>query len=513
MRQPQELGSAGGRQVQVQRFELQGNRLIASDVLQASLSLYQNRLVGLSDLRRAAAAIAEVYARAGWLARVYLPPQDVTDGIIHLQIEEARFGSVRVEKGGTTLRFDEARAVAMILVQQSPGEPLRMPAIDRGLALLADLPGVSSKASFVAGTQAGETDLRLELSDEALLLGDAGLDNAGSRSTGQNRLSAKLGLAGWLGVGDMLTVDVNHTKGSDYAHIAASAPLGLQGWRGSVNASRMQYRLIEAGFAALQAKGEARTWSLDATFAALRTRERNLSVQLSIENKHFRNDANGSTSSDYTSGLVSAGLSGNLFDTLGGSAANAAGLILSQGRLNLSGSPSFASDSAGPKTQGSFTKLRYSFSRQQFLSPDLSLYALIAGQTSDRNLDSSEKFFLGGAQAVRAYPASEAGGARGQIVKFELRAQLQANFRGAVFYDWGHIQVNVDNNFPGAPTVNKATLQGLGVGLTWAGPHALNLALSVATRIGHNPLANAAGLDQDGTLQRTRVWMQASLAL
>ncbi len=511
--QPQELSLGGGQQVKVLRFELQGNRLIDSATLQATLSLYRGRTLGLSDLQRAAAAVAEAYTQAGWLARVYLPPQDITEGVILLQVEEARFGTVRIDKGAAGLRFDSARAAAMIGAQQAGGAPLRLPALDRSLMLLGDLPGVNSAGSLVAGSQPGETDLLLKLSDGSLMMGDGSVDNAGSPSTGAYRLNAGLSLSGLLGLGDALTGNLSHTEGSDYGRMAGSAPMGSHGWRVGTSASTMRYRLVGADFAALNAKGESSTWALDAVFAALRTRERNLSVQFSFERKRFRNQANGTVGSDYQSCTASAGLSGNLFDELGGGGANAAGLILSQGSLDLNGSPSFAADAAGPKTHGGFTKLRYGFSRQQMLTGKLSAFAAIAGQTSVRNLDSSEKFFLGGAQAVRAYPASEAGGARGQIINLELRAQLPVDLRGVVFYDWGRVKINVDNDFPGAPKINQATLQGAGLGLSWTGPRALDLKLTVSTRIGSNPLANAAGLDQDGTLQRTRVWLQASLPL
>jgi hemolysin activation/secretion protein len=510
LRQAVESTLTEGRQVQVQRFELSGNHLLDEAALQAALVDYRGRKLGLGELQRAAAAVSEAYAQAGWLARVFLPPQDITDGVISLQIEEARFGALRFDADKT--RFATERAKAMIAAQQTHGAALNLNKLDRAMLLLSDLPGVSSSGSLVAGSAPGETDLLLKLEDGPLLIGDVGGDNAGSRSTGAARLNAGLGLNGWLGSGDALSANLSHTEGSDYGRIAGSAPLGVQGWRAGVNASTMRYRLVGADFAALQSKGRSSTWALDAGFPLLRSRERNLTVQFSVEHKGFHNEANGSLSSDYQSRMVSAGLSGNLFDSLGGGGANAAGLMLNQGNLDLAGSPSAAADAAGPKTQGSFTKLRYGFSRQQMLmSRSLSAYLGLAGQYSDRNLDSSEKFYLGGAQGVRAYPASEAGGARGRIINLELRAQLPADLRGVAFYDWGRVQINVDNSFAGAPKINQATLQGAGLSLAWTGPRGLDLKATLARRIGSNPLANPAGLDQDGTLKRHRLWLQASL--
>jgi hemolysin activation/secretion protein len=510
LRQAVESTLTGGRQVQVQRFDLAGNLLLDEATLQSVLADYRGRKLGLGDLQRAAAAVSEAYAQAGWLARVFLPPQDITDGVISVQIEEAKFGALRIERGKT--RFDPELAKAMVAAQQTPGAALNLNALDRALLLLGDLPGLSSSGSLVAGSAAGETDLLLKLDDGPLLIGDIGGDNAGSRSTGAARLNAGLGLNGWLGLGDTLSANLSRTEGSDYGRIAGSAPVGVQGWRFGANASTMHYRLVGVDFAALQSRGQSSTWALDASFPLLRSRVRNLTVQFNVERKDFYNEANGSVSSDYRSRTVSAGLSGNLFDDLGGGGGNAAGLILNQGNLNLAGSPNAAADAAGPRTQGSFTKLRYAFSRQQMLmSRSLSAYLGLAGQYSDRNLDSSEKFYLGGAQGVRAYPASEAGGARGRIVNLELRAQLPADLRGTAFYDWGRVKINVDNSFTGAPKINQATLQGAGLSLAWTGPRNLDLKATLAQRIGSNPLASPAGLDQDGTLKRKRLWLQASL--
>ena len=79
------------------------------------------------------------------------------------------------------------------------------------------------------------------------------------------------------------------------------------------------------------------------------------------------------------------------------------------------------------------------------------------------------------------------------------------------FYDWGQVQANVDNDFPGAASPNRYDLKGYGVGLGWSGPRGFTLQATLARRIGDNPNPTAQGNDQDGTLRRNRVWLQASL--
>jgi hemolysin activation/secretion protein len=205
------------------------------------------------------------------------------------------------------------------------------------------------------------------------------------------------------------------------------------------------------------------------------------------------------------------GLSGNLFDKLGGGGANSASLTYSSSQLDLGGSPNQAADAASTQTNGAFSKLRYSASRQQVITDDVSFFAALSGQWASKNLDSSEKFYLGGSNGVRAYPSSEAGGAQGQLINLELRYRLPQGLNLAAFYDAGQIMVNADNRFAGAPALNDVILKGTGLSLTWQSSSGLNLKGTWARRIGDNPNPTLAGNDQDGSLVSNRLWLNASV--
>ena len=154
--------------------------------------------------------------------------------------------------------------------------------------------------------------------------------------------------------------------------------------------------------------------------------------------------------------------------------------------------------------------------RQQQLSPSWSIYSAFSGQWADKNLDSSEKFFLGGSSGVRAYPSSEAGGTLGQMFNVELRWQLSDRWGVAGFYDHGRVTVNKNNDFAGAPALNAYALKGAGLALSWRGSTGLSVQASFARRLGDNPnpITSAVnyGADQDGTLHINRYWLTASMA-
>ncbi len=508
--QPAALQPLTGVVINVTRFRLAGNTLLGVEQLQPALASFLNRTLDYSQLQAAAAAVAETYRAAGWIVRAYLPQQDIVDGVVTIQIVEAVFGGVKLE-GAPATRVSLTQIQRGIDAQQAVGAPLNADALDRGLLLADDLPGVTVSGSLREGTQASQTELLIKLADEPLLMGDATLDNTGSRSTGSNRLSASLNLNSPFGLGDLLSANLIHAQGSDYLRLGGTLPVGAQGWRIGANASNMRYRLVTAEFAALDSKGTSGSAGLEASYPLIRSRLQNLYFNASLDRKSFDNQANGVTSTNYHASALSLSLSGNLFDRIFGGGANSASLTVTSGQLDLAGSPNQPADAASSQTDGSYRKLRYSASRQQVITDEVSFYAALSGQWASKNLDSSEKFYLGGSSGVRAYPGSEAGGAAGQLLNLELRWRLPQGFNLTGFYDAGQVTVNANNNFTGAPLLNDYSLKGAGLTLAWQGNSGLSLRATWARRIGDNPNPTATGNDQDGSLVSNRFWLTASL--
>ena len=504
------MAPLSGVVITVTQFRLVGNTLIGAEPLQAALQPFLNRPLDYTQLQAAAAAVADVYRAAGWIVRAYLPQQDIAEGVVTIQIVEAVFGGMQLE-GAPATRVSLTQIQRGFEAQQKVGAPLNAEALDRALLLADDLPGVAVSGSLREGTQAAQTDLVLKMADEPLAVGEVNLDNTGARSTGETRLSANLNLNSPFGYADLLSANLIHTEGSDYLRVAGTVPVGYAGWRVGANASSMNYRLVSAEFAALDSKGSSTSTGLEASYPLVRSRLQNLYFNANADFKNFDNQANGATATHYKATTLTLAFNGNLFDKLGGGGANAASMAFTSGQLDLAGSPNQAADAASAQTDGAFSKLRYSASRQQVITDDLSFYAALSGQWANKNLDSSEKFYLGGASGVRAYPSSEAGGASGQLLSLELRYRLPQGFNLTGFYDSGSVTINHDNSFTGAPALNDYSLKGAGLTLAWQGTSGLSVKGTWARRIGDNPNPTTTGNDQDGSLITDRLWVTASL--
>jgi hemolysin activation/secretion protein len=494
--------------VTVTAFQFAGNTLLTNDQLAQAVASFVNRPLSFDALQEAAQAVSNAYRDAGWVVRAYLPKQEVGQGVVSIQITEAKMGDVNVLSQPKD-RVAATRLVATVMAAQPKGQALNANNIDRALLLLDDLPGVAVTGSLVQGQREGETDLALTVTDDGLISGNASLDNNGSRSTGADRVSVNLSLNSPSGFGDQLSTNLLKTQGSQYGRMAYGLPVGYSGLRMGLHRSYLSYSLV-GDFEALAAKGSATASGLDLSYPLLRSQMQNITLNLSYDHKRFLNIANAVRSSDYGVNVANLSLNANQYDSLGGGGANSLTLATSSGKVNLDNSPNQAIDAAGPQTAGNFRKANLSLSRQQSLTGDLSLYLAASAQSANKNLDSSEKIYLGGVSGVRAYPTSEGGGSLGQTLTVELRQRVAQYWTVTGFYDQGHIKIN---HTPYANTgINDYTLKGRGLSLAWQGLNGVDLKATVARRLGTNPAPNAiTGMDGDGTLKRNRIWLNANV--
>ena len=504
-----EMGSV---RVQVKAFRITGNTLISEPDLQAVLLPWVGKETSFAELQQATNAVAEAYRARGWFARPQLPAQDVNDGVVTIHIIEGRLGAVRLDDGGKTLRTDRAMVTDTMTARQKSGEPLNLNALDRSTNILNDTPGVAVATILAPGQNTGDTDAVVKVQDKPLFSGTAMLDNQGARSTGADKISVSLMMDSPRGIGDQIALNGNTSEGSQYLKLAYALPWGRDGARVGASTSAMRYTLM-GELSSLNAKGDAQTFGVNASYPLLRSGTKNIAFAAALDRKTYYNEASQVATSQKVADVALLALSGDLLDGLGQGGMTLWGINLTAGQINLSGNATNqGADRSGAKTEGSYHKLGYNLARLQRLSDKTSLWASFSGQSSAKNLDSSEKFSLGGASGVRAYPLSEGSGDTGWLTTLEVRHNLMPELQVSVFYDHGQITLNHDSAYTGAPLVNEASLKGYGVGLSWTQSGSYSVRASLAHRIDDNPLASAInGKDGDGSLTLDRLWFSATL--
>jgi hemolysin activation/secretion protein len=244
-----------------------------------------------------------------------------------------------------------------------------------------------------------------------------------------------------------------------------------------------------------------------------------LNISVDADMKSFTNLATTGVvegrTSDYRLNVYAITLSGEYADSVLAGAQNSASINLGRGNVNLNGSHNQADDLAAAHTDGSFARLRWNLSRNQFFTDTISVSLSGSGQFANGNLDSSEKFYLGGVSGVRAYPSSEGSGSEGYLVVAELRKYLPHNLTVSTFVDYGHVTQYVNNQDSLGKvllTLNDYDLKGYGVAMGWQGPYNTNVKATFAHRIGSNPNPTANGNDQDGSKRYNVIWLNGGVS-
>ncbi len=485
-------------------IRISGNNVFPQFELLALVQDYVGKEVGIDELHEAAARITRHYRERGYmvarayLAQAYLLAPDRTDGIAEITIVEGRFGTVN-----TTNRSRLRDGVARNYMESFPGAVVREADLERKLLLLGDLAGVGeARSSMRAGANTGETDLTVDVRAAPMVSGSVELDNFGNRFTGANRLGVRLDVANPLGFGDALAV--RFTKGfagMEFGRVGYQAPVGSDGLRLGVAASASRYRLGKS-FEALDARGESASTSLMMSYPFIRSRDVNLYGQLSHDRSQFEDRVNATaTVTDKQTRVTQFALSGDARDGSGG--ITAFYLNHSGGRTNIETPEARAADDASARTHGHYRKWTMNLLRLQSLGENTSAYVSFSGQAASKNLDSSEKFVLGGAHGVRAYPQGEASGDAGYVATVELRHSLRVKalpgvLQPFVFVDTGSVKINERPFIAGS---NRRHLSGGGMGVTWTKAADFQVKLTLATRLGRQPAMS----DTD---RHTRGWVQ-----
>ena len=498
--------------------------LAQKEDLQARVKPVLGKTLDHAGLQQIADALTRYLRGRGYvLARAYLPRQDLTDGVLEIALMQGRLesGKQRIEVGGTT-RSNPERLRAIAASALPEGEVLRAEDLERALLLINDQPGVSARSALERGTQPGTSRLLVDAKAGQRVSGGVSADNYGNRSTGTARLNAQVSLNDPLGIGDQLTLGASKTTGSDIFGASYSLPLTPSGLRLQVGASYLRYDVDQQQFRSLDLRGNARTASIGLSYPLIRSRLQNLYVTAGYEHKALEDRALGSNLRDRSLDNFTFGLSGNRFDDFASGGVTDAGVSLTLGKLDLSGNRADAfADARTAGSDGRYEKVNLRVSRLQNLGAgsDWSLYAGLSAQWADQNLDSAEKFLLGGPAGVRAYPIGEAAGDHGWLGTLEVRRMIdtgipQLRVQALGFLDTGRVWLHQDrwqgseNNATGR---NRYDLNAVGAGVNvWFDRWTLRTA--VARTLGDNPGRSVNGLDADSRSSDWRAWIQASVA-
>jgi hemolysin activation/secretion protein len=483
----------------VKRIRITGNTLLSTAALHALVADSEGHRLTLGDLQNLAGRISDAYHAAGYpLVRAYVPAQTLHDGVVRIDVVEARYGKIVLQNHSAV----SDPTLRNILAPLQPGQPVANRPLERSLLLLSDVPGATASSVVRPGDEPGTSDLVVDVTAAPQYTGTIGVDDFGNHYTGRARVSGSFDINGPLHRGDLLQLGAASSGGGmSYFQGGYRMLLNGQGTTLRAGVSTLHYHLRN-GLEALDAHGSALVGSLTLAHPFIRSTVGNLYGQVEFDRKLLKDDIEAALlHNDRHLDVWSATMAGDQRDAHGVTNFR---LGVSHGKVDFTDRLAEVIDQLTARTAGPYSRYVVSVSRLQQLDPANAIYVGYSRQWASKNLDTSAQFFLGGPDTVRGYDAGALSGSQGDLLTAEFRHDFHlprtpGRWQATLFADTGRVEVYRDAFVGG---VNSGRASSAGVGLHWAAPGEWFVDATASRPIGAPPeLSNGA---DDGT----RLWVQ-----
>jgi hemolysin activation/secretion protein len=363
--------------------------------------LKESRGLTMANIEDIAAKLTNYYRERGFfLAKVYVPEQEVRRGVVVLAVLEGKLGKVtvagneRYDSGFLAGAFDD-------LIYQ----PVTEKEIEQKLYLLNDYPGLDVYGYFKAGEQVGDTWLNLQVRAENRWAALARYDNHGSELTGAQRLYGEVQYHNPFNLGDNVSLGVLKTfspEEATYGVFRYRLPLFSEEYHMGVNFSRNQFATVVG---ALEFTGDTNIADLVFDYTHVRRKEQNWMSFLSVARKD--SDLIDDSGVLDLSDLVQTYTFGMRYDSL-----DSRSKILNQVMASVGSGEILESEALNSGQDKEFTKLNAEYSLLTFLhipwfNSTSRMIFKSSLQYSAETLPPVEQYSLAGPNKVRAYEVTQ----------------------------------------------------------------------------------------------------------
>lgn len=438
-------------------------------ILKELLKRYTCRSVKVSVLTTLTDELAQACQRIGYtIPLVVIPPQEVKNGVLEIEIYLAAYDHLSISLN-TSEVSDSWLEGYVDLVKK--GDVIRDAELESILNNINDLPGVRARALLSPGTLSGTTDVDVEVQERKVWNSYVFIDNAGGYYSGRYRLGINAEINNPLKIGDKIIINglVTDEETTNYS-VRYEFPVGHGGTRWAVAYSQTNYESTPSDL--YDTFGESEGFSFYGLTPLFRSRAARLTLIYGYDDRAITDEY--SYRADYLSLLdyevdkdadvFHVGLNGNYYTP---NHFLQYSLIYWNGDIKTDGGAYY--DGTYHKVTAELLKIFYDGNTNYRIH--------VRAQHADRALDSSELFFLGGINGVRAYGNGDGNGDSGYIATAEIRRALKflPDLEVAIFADYGVAHNRVTDEYD--------HLAGVGAGLRYAQSNDWFAQLDVAHKI------------------------------
>ncbi|AVQ85534.1 ShlB/FhaC/HecB family hemolysin secretion/activation protein (plasmid) [Variovorax sp. PDNC026] len=424
------------RKVDIAEYIVRGNTVLDARAIERAVTPFLGPERTLKDVEAARDALLAAYQAAGYQSvYVDLPEQQVTQGIVFLQVNETRVGRVRVvgaEYNSPLDVRDQVPALKEGVVPDFNKAQTQLSALNRG-------PKRQVMPLVRQGSMPGTMDVDLKVEDQSPWRASVGLNNDYSADTRKLRASASLGHDNLWQLGHSASIsffgapqDLSQTKviSASYA-----APIPGSSWSVEANAFVSDSNVATVGGTDVLGKGHS--IGLKATYTVPNAGDWWHAFNVGIDFKNNKEALTLKGSGD-TVPLKYAPITlsyTGFRQSDKGQYGVGISLVVGTSSSFKYGSNEAEFDYKRYKSSPSFMVLKTDLNGTHTFDGGSQLSFRFNGQMTDSPLVSSEQIAGGGMNSVRGYLSAEATGDYGVVGSVELRSK-PLTFLGSTVENW-----------------------------------------------------------------------------
>ncbi len=408
---------------EIKEYIVKGNTLLSYERITDSLKFYTGQNKTAKDVEDARKYLEGLYHKEGYpTVLVNIPPQEVQEGYVILEVIESKVGDVRV----TGNRYHTKEKILGMLPSFRRGEILFVPEVQKEVNKANTGEDLKVTPILMPGSVLGTTDVELKVTDYFPLHGSLELNNRSSHDTSSLRLNGVIHYDNLWQSEHSLTLqyqaspqDTSEVKAFASSYVLpapwdADNILALYWvWSDSQTAFGEGYQMI----------GKGNVYGLQYVVPLPFYKLYSHSITFGLDYKAMKQTQGSVSGTESMKTPVTylpfnIGYNANLPDMEGTTRFNAG--VSTAFRSFVTHENQFENDRYKSRSDYLITKL--GIEREQALPKDAGLYVKLDGQLSSQPLISNEQYSAGGMMNVRGYKESEALGDNALHGTLELRA-------------------------------------------------------------------------------------------
>lgn len=245
--------SAGSHRLWVSSIHFPDSQVFSPDALSQMAEPVEQRWVTLDELQRLVDDINALYrARNLVTARAILPPQDIVDGVVGIELIEARVDRIEVVDNRFTRDGYITRRLAV-----TEGAFADVNVLEDALRDFNAVNDVQLSATLRPGSQPHTTSYVVRAAEPDNRRLAVFVDNAGRDTIGKERLGLSYSNNSLSGRRDRLFAGVSWADGADAGFLVYNMPLNRFGTRAMLGFDYSQIVIVSGDLAAFDVKGRS----------------------------------------------------------------------------------------------------------------------------------------------------------------------------------------------------------------------------------------------------------------